>query len=164
MIRRATIEDKDRLVEMATRFILESRYQEFLTPIPERIGALIDQVLEVGVIWVGTIDAPDQQLPNGERRHRWELERIVGMLAIVGPLPHLLTYQTYAEEVCWWVDPEARKTLIGPRLMHNMECWVRENRIDMVKMFAPSDSTVGDFYSKCGYQAVETAWVKVFSY
>lgn len=163
MIREATVGDKPRLIQMAARFILSSRYQEFLTPQPDRIAALIDQVLAHGVIFVAEEYRRYSVAETFGTEVCLSLDKdVVGMLALVGPLPHLLTGQPYGEEVAWWVEPEYRNGTIGPRLMHQMECWSRQNGLHMVKMLAPSDSTVGDFYRKCGYQAVETAWVKVF--
>lgn len=146
MTRRATPADKTRLVEMATRFILSTRYQEYINIEPDRIAAAVDMMLEHGVIIVAELE-----------------HRVVGMIAVVGPFPHLLDGRLYAEEAGWWVEPEHRGGTVGPRLMHHMEGWCVQNRVYMVKMLAPADSDVGRFYDKCGYRAVETAWVKVFS-
>ncbi len=168
MIREATSADKPRLIEMSTRFIASAPlYRDlFNAADPQRVEALVDQVLELGVVFVCervTLMSPGQMLA-GTANHPsiGERSRLVGMLGLVGPLPHLLM-GTYAEEVGWWVEPEHRNGTIGPRLMHHMECWCRQNRVYMVKMLAPVDTDVGAFYEKCGYRAVETAWVKVFS-
>jgi hypothetical protein len=158
MIREATGADKFRLVEMTTRFILESQYHHWLAgATPERIGAYVDAVLESGVIFVA------------ERIEEWDgvpdttfQVTIIGMLALL-PFEHPLTGQRVAEEFAWWVDPEHRRGLAGPRLLAHMERWCVQNRLHMVKMVAPDGSSVGDFYSRSGYQALETHWIKVLT-
>lgn len=145
MIREATPDDKPRLIEMGARFIISSRYHLWLSTRPEGIAALIDRVLYHGVIFVAERD-----------------ERVIGMLALMVS-PHLLTGRDFGEEVAWWVEPEHRNGSAGPRLMHHMECWAMQNRLHMVIMLAPAGSTVGDFYKKCGYQAADTAWVRMLT-
>lgn len=167
MIREATVADKLRLVEMATRFILTSSYSQWLQVVPEKIAAHVDTLLEHGVIFVAEIERPcAMEKDDGtgyvdDNDVCPDCSEVVGMLALVGPV-ELIDGRTYAEEVAWWVEPEHRKTTLGPRLMHKMEHWCGQKSVYMVKMLAPVDSSVGDFYAKCGYQAVEMAWVKVF--
>jgi GNAT superfamily N-acetyltransferase len=154
MIREATAADRFRIIEMTTRFILESQYHHWLSgATPERIGAYVDAVLESGVIFVyelGNYNAPEQGV------------KILGMLALL-PFEHPLTGQRVAEEFAWWVDPEHRRGLAGPRLLAHMERWCVQNRLHMVKMVAPDGSSVGDFYNRSGYQALETHWIKVLT-
>lgn len=84
----------------------------------------------------------------------------VGMLAIVAS-PHPFNGQIYADEVVWWVDPTARgSSLAGPKLLRAAEDWARERNCYMVKMVAPVGSTVGAFYERLGYTAIETAYAK----
>lgn len=149
MIREATAADTFRLVEMTTRFLLTTRYGALFAPDPERIAALVALVLEHGVILVA--EEPVPEVPE---------TCLVGMIAMT-LMPHLLNGQPCAEEQAWWVEPEFRHGLIGPRLLKAAEGWARRNRAKMIKMIAPEGSAVGEFYRLSGYEAVETSWVKV---
>ena len=160
MIRQATAADISRLVEMTTRFILTTRYREWLdAAMPERIAAFVALVLEHGVIFVADrvpeVPGPEWQQGAGSRHE------LVGMIALL-VFEHPLTGRLMAEEVAWWVEPEHRNSTVGPRLLHHMERWSVQKRLHMVKMVAPTDSSVGDFYQKQGYQAIETHWLRVF--
>ena len=143
MIREATAADTNRLVEMTTRFLLTTRYGDLIQPNPACIRKLIALVLEHGVIFVG---------------ETWKLE-LIGMIALTA-LPHLLTGEPFAEEQAWWVEPEHRGGSLGPRLLAAAEAWSRESGLKMIKVVAPEGGDVGKFYTKLGYHAVETAYVK----
>lgn len=144
-IREATPADKSRLVEMAVRFLLESPYGQFFDDkaTPDSIGTLIDNVLVLGTVFVA------------ERQDK----AVVGMLAIVA-LPHPLTGRLYAEEIAWWVEPEHRGGLLGPKMLRVAEEWATRKGANMIKMVAPTRGDVGRFYEVVGYQAVETAYFK----
>jgi GNAT superfamily N-acetyltransferase len=167
MIREATAADKFRLVEMTTRFILTTKYTEWLDGTsPERIGKLVDMVLEHGVIFVcervtlSAQEAHDYVAGRGDWPNAGAKE-LVGMLALL-VFEHPLTGRLTGEEAAWWVEPEHRHSTIGPRLLHHMERWCVQNRLHMVKMVAPEGTDVGAFYAKQGYQAAETHWLRVF--
>lgn len=141
-IRPATAEDVDRLVDMAVRFLASTRYGVLVTPHPHALGRLIAQVLAIGVIFVAEV--------NG---------RVEAMLALVA-LPHPISGELYGDELAWWVEPEHRHGSIGPRLLLQAETWARERGARILKMVAPADSTVGNFYKHFGYVEVETAYQK----
>lgn len=148
-IREATEADIPRLIEMAVRFLLESRYGETFdnAATPDAIGRLVRQVLTFGTIFVAENDiGPGAQA-------------VVGMLAIV-IVPHPLTGKNYADEIAWWVEPNARGGTIGPKMLRAAEQWATTNGANMVKMVAPSGTSVGEFYEKLGYEVVETAYIK----
>lgn len=151
-IRQATTLDKARLIELATRFLVESRYGALFTDSsPAQIGTLIDNVLTLGTILVAEVV---EDRSNDVREYA-----IVGMLAIVA-LPHPLAGGTVAEEIAWWVEPEYRGGTLGPKMLREAEDWATRNGAVMVKMVAPAGSTVGNFYERIGYEAVETAYIK----
>lgn len=155
MIREATAADTPRLVEMTTHFLQSTRYGALFRADPVFIGKLIDLVLEHGVILVAEIDSVEPHWEQGGR-----FKPIIGMIALTA-LPHLLTGIPYGDEQAWWVEPEHRAGMVGPRLMQAAERWCRENGLNMVKMIAPEGSDVGKFYTRQGYEAVETAFVKL---
>lgn len=152
-IREATPADKFRLVEMASRFLLESQYGEMFEnrATPEKIGALVDQVLQIGAVFVAEVPLTHTE------EDRFEL---VGMLAIV-VVPNLFTGYPVAEEIAWWVEPEHRgKGTIGPKLLRSAEAWATSRGANMVKMVAPAGSAVGFFYERMGYRLAESAFIK----
>jgi hypothetical protein len=88
--------------------------------------------------------------------------RVIGMLALIA-YEHPLTGRRVGEELAWWVEPEHRGGTAAGRLERHMLRWSVQNQLHMVKMVAPSGSSVGDFYDKRGYQALETHWIKVLA-
>ncbi len=156
MIREATLEDVPALVVMASKFIKTSIYENVFPVEAARLEELATLLVKDHVVFIA------EQRPTWLPAEHPMKPPVQGMLALA-LVPHMLTGRLYAEEVAWWVEPQHRNGTVGPRLMHQMECYVRQNRLHMVKMLAPADSGVGDFYRKCGYQALETAWIKVFA-
>lgn len=158
MIRKATSADKLDLVAMATRFLTETPYRQFLTVSPAMLDSLVDTVLELGVVLVAErlhfpYIGPNLE-PAPARRE------LVGMIALV-ELENPITGEPFADELVWWVEPEHRHGTIGPRLLVAGEAWAREKLLPVVKMVAPAGSQVGAFYQRMGYTAVETAFIKV---
>lgn len=159
MIRFATEADKPRLIEMATRFLLETQYGRLFDEraTPASLSELVTNVLTLGAIVVAEYRPlmpaifEDDAAPAEPK--------LVGMLAIVA-VPHPLTGKIYGEEVCWWVEPEHRHGTLGPKMLREAEDWATRNGANMVKMVAPEGSTVGEFYKHIGYRPVETAFIK----
>jgi GNAT superfamily N-acetyltransferase len=87
---------------------------------------------------------------------------VVGFLAMVA-LEHAIDGRRYGDELAWWVAPDHRGARAGGFLLATAESWARENGLSMVKMVAPADSTIGEFYVRHGYAAVETSYQKVLS-
>lgn len=142
MIRTARADDKPRLIEMAARFLISSRYGEWLPSTPAQIAGLIEQIEQLGVILTAEEDST-----------------IIGMLALVA-VTHPMTGQRYAEEIAWWVEPEYRGGLIGPRLHRAGEQWARDLGLHMIRMLSPVGSDLGVYYARRGYVEVETSWMK----
>jgi GNAT superfamily N-acetyltransferase len=144
MIRQATAADQDRLVEMAIRFIGETRYKDVVVINPAQLEALVGRVLDLGVIFVA--DVYDGYL--------------VGMLALVA-LTHPISAEPYADELAWWVEPAYRRGTIGLALLDAGEHWARTHGLAAIKMVAPAGaSAVERCYQRRGYEAVETAYQK----
>lgn len=143
-IREATLEDSARLVEMAIRFLTETPMGEAVPPAPLKLAQLVLQVLDVGVIFVAEV--------NG---------RLEGFIALVA-LEHPMSGEAYADELAWWVEPEARSRSIGPRLLSRAEDWCRQNALSFLKMVAPIGSGVATAYLRLGYQEIETSFMKRF--
>lgn len=142
IIRPATIADRDRLVEMAKAFLAQTRYGAILRTNHDALVALVGQVLELGAILVADVDG-----------------RLEGMLALVA-LINPISAEPYADELVWWVEPEARHQSIGPRLLKAGEAWARRRGLPLIKMVAPVGSSVSQHYHRLGYSPIETSWVK----
>ena len=147
-IREATIDDLPRLIEMSRHFIEQTAYGRLLAPAPGVLEAFVAFVQEFGV----AIVAEDVGTAAGG-------PQLVGMIGLLAG-PHPATGQIMAEEVAWWVEEPYRKGTIGPRLLHAAEAWASAKSVTVLKMVAPAGSNVGGFYSRHGYDALETAFVK----
>lgn len=147
-IRPATPEDMPDLVRMGKAFLEATRYGVLFRATPESLETLAGLIFAFGdnaVIFLAVSDAGDT----------------FGMLAAFVSM-NPINQRKYADEVVWWVDPTGRgQQSAGPRLLRAGEDWARERKCYMVKMVAPAGSKVGLFYERLGYEAVETAYVKV---
>lgn len=65
-----------------------------------------------------------------------------------------------ATEVAWWVEPEHRKSKIGPQLLEYFEYWAKVVGCTMVTMIS-IDDTLGKYYEKQGYTLTERSYMKV---
>jgi len=144
MIRPATAGDAPRVIAMAQRFLETFTPGDVMEPQPYALEALFSVAFDNGVILV-------HEAPDG---------RLNAFLALVGPLPHQISGESYADELAWWVEPEARGLGIGELLLAQAERWGRAHAICVLKMLAPAGSSIGDLYRKQGYVAVETAYMK----
>src|SRR5688572_24041979 len=151
-IREATLDDGLELVSMTTNFFRVSRYGALFPIAPDSIADLIVGLLENGVIFV----AEETKLESIAGGDTW---RKVGFLAAVSGA-HPLSGQIFAEEVGWWVEPTARHTRLGYKLLGRFEEWARQKGAVVLKMVAPAESQIGDFYTRHGYTPLETAFVK----
>lgn len=146
MIRKATHNDVERIVEMVGHFMAErvgdTRYGDVLKFKPKVVAKLADLVIDKGIILLAVVD-----------------DQVVGMLAGV-PLEEMIANTPMLDEMVWWVEPAHRKGTVGPRLLKRLEEWSRQKGLRLVKMVAPAGSGVGAFYKKLGYEEVETSYVK----
>jgi GNAT superfamily N-acetyltransferase len=144
IVRAATPADRDLITAMALRFHASTPYASLLAVDPIRIGLLFDLATAQGVVLVAeNVEALD----------------ILGFLGLV-VLEHPLSGDRYAEEVAWWVEPAYRSGTLGPKLLREAEAWCRRAGCVFLKMAAPAGTTVGLFYERQGYAAVETAFLK----
>lgn len=147
MIREATVEDRDDIVEMAAHFIEQTRYSQVLgAPNREQLWFIVTKVVdELGVILLAEVEG-----------------RAVGMLAIAA-LAHPFTGELYGDELCWWVEPEHRQGSVGPRLLVAGEEWATRKGLSVLKMVAPAGSDIGMHYERRGYSQVETVYQKTLT-
>lgn len=143
MIRKATVADAPRIVEMVGHFINVPHYGQFFRFRPHVIADLVDRCLDIGLILLAEHEG-----------------RVVGMYAAF-PLIEPIGKQAMLDEMAWWVEPEFRKGTVGPRLLKAAETWAKQKQLHLVKMVAPADQPqVGAYYERLGYTKVETSYVK----
>ena len=76
---------------------------------------------------------------------------------------NILTGERFGDELAWWVEPDQRSSvLVGPRLLVAAEEWTTGRGLGSIRMVAPYPSKVGKFYTRRGYQEIETSYRKVF--
>lgn len=146
-IRPATLDDAIAIVTMTQHFIRSTSYARFVVIQPLALHQLVQSIVVHGHGVIFVVDTGDE---------------LVGMLALFADR-NPVTGEPIAEELAWWVEPQYRKSSLGPRLLIRAEQWARDKGCRLLKMVAPvAEPRVGDFYRDCGYEAVETAYVKRF--
>lgn len=145
-------DERAQLVTMARRFLELTPYGLLFPPAPGHVEHVVELVLARGA---GFVAADDATTPA----------TLVGMLGI-WVVPHPLTGRPYAEDVVWWVEPEWRARLIGPRLLDAAEAWAAARGASLLKISAPVGdrapglpSSLGSFLELRRYVPVETAWM-----
>jgi GNAT superfamily N-acetyltransferase len=141
MIREATADDRERIVEMGMSFAVVSEYNETVAAKPGVIGETIDRMLASpdGVILVAEIEGV-----------------VMGMIGMVA-YEHPYSGDRTAQEMFWWVDPSTRGSSIGIKLLRAAEVWAKERGAKAMQMVAPNAS-VASLYSRLGYRRLETAY------
>lgn len=144
MIRLATVDDVNGLVEMGLRFVRETGYAKYLTENPEQLRALLPSLIRLddALLMVCERDG----IVNG----------VIGALMFTHPL----SAEPIVSELFWWVNPEARGD--GVRLLRSMETWATTKGAKRVQMIAPTDK-VEIFYQRMGYERVEAMYQRSLS-
>jgi ribosomal protein S18 acetylase RimI-like enzyme len=155
-IRAATFADGPRIETMVRHFLDSTAYGTILHPTSATIEALVGAVLDQGVILVAEVAVWTEV---GSGKGGCPVPTLVGMIAIV-PLAHPISGERYGEELAWWVEPDYRRSTIGPKLLGSAEDWSRQNGCQGLKMVAPANSSIGTFYERRGYVLVESAYHK----
>jgi GNAT superfamily N-acetyltransferase len=141
-IRRATLGDVPRLVDMGVRFLGSSAYAATLTSNPE-------QMARVASCLIG--DARGLVLVSEAAG------RLTGMFGMM-IFPHVLSGELVAGELFWWVEPEARGA--GLRLLRQAEAWALSQGVRRVQMVAPTPA-LSRVYARLGYAAIETTFCRL---
>lgn len=139
MIRRATLEDVPRLIEMGQRFVKETEYTGMVEATPEKIAQTVTAMLDspANVVFVSAAG-----------------DSLTGMLLAV-VYEHPFSGDLIGSELVWWVEPEVRGE--GLRLLRATEKWARDAGATRMQMVAPNER-VAALYRRLGYVAMETAF------
>jgi GNAT superfamily N-acetyltransferase len=154
-VRLATVDDKPRIIEMGLRFLALTKYGQLAGGgSADALAPLVDVCLLLGAVFLVETDV--SVFVDGDL---FTETQVVGMLVLY-VARHPLTSLPYGDEVAWWVEPEHRNGRAGHYLLRSCEEWARQNGLSVLKMVAPADSRVGDFYLRHGFTLVETVYHK----
>lgn len=138
-IREAVATDRAAIVAMALRFQATTTYARHLCASAETLAALVGDLLASpdSRIWLAVAD-----------------DATVGMIA-AGLYRQPMSLELIGSEICWWMNPEARRGRTALRLLRTAEAWARERGATTFQMMAPTPE-VGAFYAALGFEAIET--------
>jgi len=146
MIVRPAIEaDIERIVAMGERFYSLTSYAAVAAFDHVAVCVLADQLLRQGVLLVAEVESG-----------------VVGMVGLVfAPLPFNPS-ATFAHEVMWWVEPEARGFGVGRALLEAVETACREAGVDAIQMahLSSSPREAAAIYERAGYAHTESSYTK----
>lgn len=135
-IRRASLADVPRIVEMGVEFLRESEYRSAFLENPAQIETLARQIItsDHGIVLLVE-----------------KAERVVGMIAMIA-YDHFISGQRVAGEVVYWVESSARG--LGLRLLRAAEAWAKTEGAVFMQMISPS-ARVDVFYTRLGFAPIE---------
>ena len=143
-IREATLHDVPRIVELGRRFLADGPYKDQMDN--------LEQSMRFATSMIGN--------PKAAVLVSEQSSRVVGVLAFI-IFPHYFTGQLTANEMIWYIEPEARKGGIGMRLMWAAERMAKAMGAVRMQFTAPTVE-VGKLYERFGgYHQVEVAYEKV---
>lgn len=147
-IRAATLEDVPLLVRMGEAFLEGSSYGRLFPASPGRLEALVRTVVTVGIGLVAV--EPPATLMGAET-----------LLGMIGALlyEHPFSGEMVADEVAWWVNPDARARRAGPLLLVSLKAEATNRGAVMLKVSSPAGTRVAEYLEGNGYVPVETAFL-----
>ena len=148
-IREASESDIPRIVEMASRSLVEGPYAGIIKDVPERAKKCADMVMHNGLILLAVKD-----------------DEVIGVLGFI-VADHHFSGQRYAAELMWWVEPEHRKgesfsDIPALNLLREAEQRAKALGAESMTFTAPNDD-VAHLYKRFGYSKLEVAFQKVFN-
>jgi len=130
---------------MALRFRASDPIFTRIPPDPIRLGAFACDLLESGGLFVADRGG-----------------RLIGLLGVIAAIdPRSGT--RFATEIGWWVEPSARGSIAGVRLLRAGEEWARAHDCTEFHCFAPwtpLHNEIALVLEREGYAAYETAFAK----
>lgn len=145
MIRRATADDVPGIGLMAEAFVASTEYRALLSLKPEFIAMLAEQLITNDNALALVCEADG---------------RLVGMMGVLA-FPHMMSGETIATEVVWWMEPDHRGR-DGIRMLRQAEAWAKEQGATILQMIAPN-IRIERFYDLLGYVPVERSYQKRLS-
>lgn len=96
----------------------------------------------------------------------WQASRPIGMIGL-SVRKNLYNDRWTAAELVWWVEPEARQSSMGIRLLDAAESWARDHRVASVMFgrFCDADGQRLDaVYQRRGFTPYGIGWRKKLLY
>jgi GNAT superfamily N-acetyltransferase len=69
----------------------------------------------------------------------------------------------FAQELFWWVEPEARSKRVGEGLLDAAQRWAEQKGATVLSMVALGKQelrSVSQFYERKGFDLLETTWTR----
>lgn len=154
MIRHATTSDLADCVELFEHLIESHPMAGLMGGSRADLGALLLRCMESGTVLVA-----EAHTDNREQALTWGRIPLIGMLAIFATHHHLSGI-AIGHEIAFWVEPEHRKGAVGAKLLHAAEEWACKKSIAVLQIMSPVRSDLGKFYTRAGYEEVETVFLK----
>lgn len=145
-VRLAERRDIPAIVAMGLAFIRSTVYADVLTENPDQMASLASALIEGAADGVLLVAAEGDAKPVG----------MIGGLRFANPL----SGDVFAQELFWWVTPEARGTL-GGRLKVAFSRWAKDSGAIAAIWSAPTPD-VDALYAKRGFLRVETSFMERF--
>ena len=146
IIRKATIDDLDQIVEMANRFIAFAPHLSLIKHSADDIVNTVKSVLESGIIFVIDVDG-----------------KAVGVLAAMMTSVWYSPSTKLAAEIMWWVNEEHRGTIASIKLLRTYEKWALDNGANLIAMsdlVIEGQEPVGTTLNRLGYEMSERTYIK----
>jgi N-acetylglutamate synthase-like GNAT family acetyltransferase len=146
VIRVATVDDIDTILDMGERFIAFGPHGKHVNADREQLRAGVTAFLQVGVMFLAERDG-----------------KVCGMLACAATPMWFAPHVIVAHELAWWVDEDARGSSAALRLVAAYEAWGRAigaHVIAMSQLVAVNGEQVGRMLRKLGYEPSEMTYVK----
>ena len=141
-IRDATAADLPALVQMGVHFIQATAYRDRFADPQERARGVATTILDHGTILVAETEGV-----------------LVGMIGLL-LVPHFIMGRMVGTEIVWWVEPSARSTGAGRRLLRAAEDWSRVRGAQRMQFGAFRDARLERLYRALGYEPCEVIYEK----
>lgn len=144
MIRDAVESDIPQIVELGRKFLLEGPYKDIIEDHPEVPTELAHKLLDLSSARVLVLE-------NGEK--------IEGVLAFI-IYPHFYSGMQTAQELIWYVLPEARHKAFDVLAMVRMAQRLAKQMGAKYMQFTAPTPDVGLLYEHMGYKQIEVGYQK----
>ena len=141
IIREATTDDLDRIVELGSESLVDGPYSGIIKDVPAQARKCAEAVMKGGKILLSVDDG-----------------KITGLLGFIFARHHF-SDQPYAVELMWFVEPDSRKGGAGIKLLWAAEAAAAEMGAETFSFTAPNDS-VAALYKRFGYKQLEVTYMK----
>ena len=142
MIREATIDDIPRIVELGRRSLQDGPYAGRIEDNPEQVAKFAGLVISV----LGKVLLWEEDVPA------------TGVFAFI-VAPHFFDGRKFAQELIWYVLPEARKGGAALKLLWEAERIAKGLGVKFLQLTAPT-SEVESIYGRFGYKQQEVVYQK----